>query len=121
MPAPDSLVSGRIPAAAGMAAAAAAASCCLLPLALITIGVAGSGLMMTAMRYEWFTLPLGVFGLGGAYALYFRDRRSCSTAGCHFVGERGTRITLALASIIVAASLLLKFFPTWTAELLQRL
>lgn len=121
MPVPDSWVSERIPAAAGIAAATVAASCCLLPLALIAIGVAGSGLMMAAMRYEWFTLPLGVFGLGGAYALYFLDRRSCSTAGCHLVGERGTRITLALASIIVAAALLLRLFPAWTAELLQRL
>ena len=43
---------GRLPGAAGVAAAVLAASCCLLPLALIATGVAGTGLMMTMMRYE---------------------------------------------------------------------
>ena len=72
--------SERLPAATGVVAALLAASCCLLPLALIATGVAGAGLMMTMMRYEWLTLPLGVGGLAGAYALYFRERRRCDTA-----------------------------------------
>ncbi len=97
-----------------------AASCCLLPLALIATGVAGAGLMMTMMRYEWLTLPLGLGGLGGAYALYFRERRRCDTAGCRLVGERTTKV-MGLATAVVTASLLLKLFPSWTAGLLQSL
>ena len=93
--------------------------------------------MMTMMRYEWLTLPLGVGGLGGAYALYFRERRRCDTAGCRLVGEGATRLMLSLgcrlvgegatrlmlslATVVVAVALLLKVFPAWTADILQRL
>ena len=114
-------VGGRIPAATGVVAALLAASCCLLPMALIVTGVAGAGLMMTMMRFEWLTLPLGVGGLAGAYALHFRERRRCDSAGCRLVGERGTRVLLGVATLVVIVALLLKFFPSWTAGLLQQL
>jgi len=125
-PGPDVAVRGtgvgeRIPAAAGVVAALLAASCCLLPMTLIVTGVAGAGLMMTMMRFEWLTLPLGVGGLAGAYALYFRERRRCDSAGCRLVGERGTRALLAVATLVVIVALLLKFSPSWTAGILQRL
>ena len=113
--------SERLPGAAGVVAAMLAASCCLLPLALIATGVAGAGLMMTMMRYEWLTLPLGVGGLAGAYALHFRERRRCDTAGCRLVGERATTLLLGVATAVVVVALLLKLFPSWTAEVLQRL
>lgn len=90
-------------------------------MALIVTGVAGAGLMMTMMRYEWLTLPLGVGGLAGAYALFFRERRRCDAAGCRLVGERGTWALLGVATVVVGTALLLKFFPSWTTGLLQRL
>ena len=111
----------RLPGATGVVAALLAASCCLLPLALIATGVAGAGLMMTMMRHEWLTLPLGVGGLGGAYALYLRERRRCDTVGCRLVGERPTKMLLGLATVVVTIALLLKFFPSWTADVLQGL
>ncbi len=114
-------VGERIPAATGVVAALLAASCCLLPMALIVTGVAGAGLMMTMMRFEWLTLPLGVGGLAGAYALHFRERRRCDSVGCRLVGERGTRALLGVATVVVIVALLLKFFPSWTARLLQQL
>ena len=113
--------SERLPAATGVVAALLAASCCLLPLALIATGVAGAGLMMTMMRYEWLTLPLGVGGLAGAYVLYFRERRRCDTAGCRVVGERATKVILGVATAVVAVALLLRLFPSWTAGVLQSL
>ena len=113
--------SERLPAATGVGAALLAASCCLLPLALIATGVAGAGLMMTMMRYEWLTLPLGVGGLAGAYVLYFRERRRCDTAGCRVVGERATKVILGVATAVVAVALLLRLFPSWTAGVLQSL
>lgn len=113
--------SERLPAATGVAAALLAASCCLLPMALIVTGLAGAGLMMTMMRYEWLTLPLGVAGLAGAYALFFRERRRCDAAGCRLVGGRGTQALLGAATVVVVTALLLKFLPSWTAGLLQRL
>ena len=113
--------SERLPAATGVVAALLAASCCLLPLALIATGVAGAGLMMAMMRYEWLTLPLGVGGLAGAYVLYFRERRRCDTAGCRVVGERATKVMLGVATAVVAVALLLRLFPSWTAGVLQSL
>ncbi len=77
--------------------------------------------MMTMMRYEWLTLPLGVFGLVGAYAFYFREQRRCVTAGCRLVGERATKIILGVATAVVAVALLLRLLPSWTADILQRL
>ncbi len=117
----DSRSADRLPAATGLVAAVLAASCCLLPLALIATGLAGAGLMMTMMRYEWLTLPLGVFGLAGAYALYFRERHRCDGVGCRLVGERTTKIALSVATAVVVVALLLKLFPSWTASILQRL
>lgn len=111
----------RLPGATGVVAAVLAASCCLLPLALIATGVAGAGLMMTMMRFEWLTLPLGVGGLAGAYALYFRERRRCDTAGCRLVGARPTKVVLGIATGVVMIALVLKLFPAWTAGLVQQL
>ena len=120
-PVTSTAVSERLPGAAGLVAALLAASCCLLPLALIGMGVAGAGLMMTMMRYEWITLPLGVVGLAGAYAFHVRERRRCDTAGCRLVGERATNVLLRVATAVVAVALLLRLFPSWTAAILQRL
>ena len=88
---------------------------------LIGMGVAGAGLMMTMMRYEWITLPLGVIGLAGAHAFQFRERRRCDTAGCRLAGERATNVLLGVATAVVAVALLLRLFPSWTAAILQRL
>ena len=120
-PAPSVGRKARLPAATGLVAAALAASCCLLPLALIATGLAGAGLMMTMMQFERITLPLGVGGLALAYALYLRARRQCDTAGCRLVGDRGTQVLLGLATVVVVVALVLKFFPSWAANLLQLL
>ena len=109
----------RVSTATGLVAALLAATCCLLPLALIAMGLAGAGLMMSMMRYEWLTLPLGVLGLAGAYVLHFRNRRQCNTASCRFVGGRLNQAILTLATLIVAAALLLRVFPSWTSRVLQ--
>ena len=113
--------SARVSTATGLASALLAASCCLLPIALIVMGLAGAGLMMSMMRYEWLTLPLGVLGLAGAYVLHFRTRRQCTTAGCRFVGERLNLAMLVFATVVVAMALLLRVFPSWTSRLLAQL
>lgn len=113
--------SARVSTATGLVSALLAATCCLLPLALIAMGLAGAGLMMSLMRYEWLTLPLGVLGLAGAYGLHFRSRRQCTTAGCRFVGERLNVAMLGGATVIVTVALLLRVFPSWTSRLLAQL
>ena len=113
--------SARASTATSLLSALLAASCCLLPIALIAAGLAGAGLMMSAMRYEWLTLPLGVLGLAGAYGLHVRNRRQCTAAGCRFVGERLNLPRLVFATVVVAAALLLRVFPSWTSHLLAQL
>ena len=113
--------SARATTATSLLAALLAASCCLLPIALIATGLAGAGLMMSAMRYEWLTLPLGVVGLAGAYMLHVRNRRQCTAAGCRFVAERLNLAMLVFATVVVAAALLLRVFPSWTSRLLAQL
>ncbi|MBI4521502.1 MAG: hypothetical protein HY701_11750 [Gemmatimonadetes bacterium] len=115
------LNSDRLPGVTGVVAALLAASCCILPLALIATGIAGAGLMMTMMRLEWVTLPLGVVGLAGAYGAYWSHERRCQTAGCRFVGRRTTQVILILATLVVIVALLFRVFPSWIADLLQRL
>ncbi len=112
---------GRLPAATGAVAAVLAASCCLLPLVLIATGLAGAGLMMTMMRYEWLTLPVGVGALFVACMLHVRERSRCDAAGCRLVGERVTRVVLGVATAVVTVALLLKLFPSWTAGILEAL
>ena len=111
----------HLPAATGVVAAVLAASCCLLPLAAIATGLAGAGLMMTMMRYEWLTLPVGVGGLGVACLLYVREQRRCDATGCRLAGNRVTRTVLGFAAAVVALALLLKLFPSWTAGILEAL
>ncbi len=90
----------------------------MLPMAFIATGIASAGLMMSRMRYEWLTLPLGVTGLAGAFVVYTRRRKQCATQGCHFVGQRLNQLFLVLGTIVVVASLLLRVFPSWTSQLL---
>jgi len=107
-----------LPAFTGLVSAIVAASCCLVPIALIAGGIAGAGLMMTTMRYQVVTLPLGVGGLGAAYWMYARHRRHCASVGCQFVGQRATQAILGLATAVVVFAILLVIFPSWTASLL---
>ena len=65
----------RLPAVTSVLSAGLAASCCILPIALIAAGVASAGVMMSMMRYEWLTLPLGIAGLVAAFVVYIRRRR----------------------------------------------
>ena len=108
----------RLPAVTSVLSAGLAASCCILPMAFFAAGLASAGLMMSMMRYEWLTLPLGVTGLAGAFVAYTRRRKQCATNGCRFVGQRFNQLFLILGTIVVVASLLLRVFPSWTSQLL---
>jgi mercuric ion transport protein len=119
---PGALPGGApLPGATGLIAALLAATCCILPLLLILSGIAGAGVMMSMMRYEWLTLPLGTVGLAAAWGLYLRRKRRCETQACQFVGRRVNQVLLGVATVIVALALLLKIFPSWTAAILQSL
>ncbi len=111
----------RLPAVTSVLAAGLAASCCIVPIALIATGLASAGLMMSMVRYEWLTLPLGVAGLAGAFVAYTHHRRQCATTGCRFVGQRANQMFLILGSIVVVTALLLRVFPSWTSRILQAL
>jgi len=108
-----------LPGATSAVAALLASACCILPLVLIFTGIAGAGVMMSMMRYEWLTLPLGVGGLVVAWGLYFREKRRCKTQACRFVGRRMNQVMLGFGTLVILIALLLKIFPSWTAGILQ--
>ena len=108
-----------LPGATSAVAALLASACCILPLVLIFTGIAGAGVMMSMMRYEWLTLPLGVGGLVLAWGLYFREKRRCRTQACRFVGRRMNQVMLGFGTLVILIALLLKIFPSWTAGILQ--
>ena len=108
-----------LPGVTSAVAALLASACCILPLVLIFTGIAGAGVMMSMMRYEWLTLPLGVGGLVVAWGLYFREKRRCRTHACRFVGSRINQVMLGFGTLVIVIALLLKIFPSWTATILQ--
>lgn len=116
---PVSTAAASLPGATSAVAALLASACCILPLVLIFTGVAGAGVMMSMMRYEWLTLPLGVVGLAVAWGLYFREKRRCDTQACRFVGRRMNHVMLGFGTLVIVLALLLKIFPSWTAGILQ--
>jgi len=113
------MLENRLPAVTSVLSAGLAASCCILPIALIAVGLASAEFMISMMRYEWLTLPLGVAGLIGAFVAYARCLQQCVTTGCQFVGQRVNQAFLILGTAIVATALLLRFFPSWTSHILQ--
>jgi len=86
---------------------------------LIFTGIAGAGIMMSMMQYEWLTLPLGVIGMVAAWGLYLREKQRCETEACRFVGRRMNQVMLGFGTLVIVIALLLKIFPSWTASILQ--
>ncbi len=105
--------------AVSMASAFVASLCCLLPLTVVLLGLGSGAFMMITMQYRTIFLPIGVIGVSLGYYLYFRERRRCTNLGCTLVGGRTHLILLVLATVAVAASLILDIFPELTSEVLQ--
>jgi len=96
-----------------------ASLCCLLPLAVILLGLGSGAFMMVTIQYRYIFLPVGVIGLGTGYYLYFKEKQRCSGIGCTFVGRKTNLALLLAATVMVAAALLLDFFPVLTSDYLQ--
>ena len=96
-----------------------ASLCCLLPLAVVLLGLGSGAFMMVTMQYRTIFLPIGVIGLALGYYLYFREKRRCTNSGCAVVGGKINLTLLALATVVVAAALILDIFPELTSEILQ--
>lgn len=101
--------------------AALASLCCLLPLAVIVLGLGSGAFMAVTMRYRSLLIPAGVLGVAAGFVLYARERRRCDTLGCRMAGSRITLAVLLVASVIVAASIVLDRFPEMTSDLLAHL
>jgi len=95
--------------------------CCLLPLGVIVLGLGSGAFMAVTMRYRWLLIPAGVLGVAAGFVLYARERRRCDALGCRMAGSRVTLAVLLLASVIVAASIVLDRFPDLTSDVLARL
>ena len=100
--------------------AALSSLCCLLPLAIIVLGLGSGAFMAVTMQYRWILIPTGVLGILAGFVLYARERRRCDALGCRMAGSKITLALLIVASLVVAASILLDRFPEMTSELLAR-
>ena len=100
--------------------AALSSLCCLLPLAVITLGLGSGAFMALTMQYRWILIPAGVVGILAGFALYIRERRRCDALACRMAGSRLTLALLALASLVVATSIVLDRFPEITSDLIAR-
>lgn len=95
--------------------------CCLLPLGVIVLGVGSGAFMAVTMQYRWIFIPAGVLGVTLGFVLYGRERRRCARLACRTAGSRVTLALLIVASVVVAASIILGRFPEVTSDLLARL
>lgn len=104
----------------GVVAAGISSLCCLLPLAVILLGLGSGAFMATTMRYRAIFLPAGVLGVGLGWLLYLREGGRCTSLGCRRAGRPLNLGLLLLATLVVAAALVLDLFPNVTADVLTR-
>lgn len=96
-----------------------ASLCCLLPLAVVVLGLGSGAFMAVTMQFRPIFLPLGVIGVALGYYLYFKEKGRCSSLGCAFVGKRLNLALLGIATVLLAAELLLVAFPEVLSRLLM--
>jgi hypothetical protein len=101
--------------------ALASSLCCLLPLAVIVLGLGSGAFMAATMQYRWLLIPAGLVGVAGGFVLYVRERRRCDALGCGMAGSRTTLTVLIVATVVVAAAIVLDQFPEMTSDLLMSL
>jgi len=96
-----------------LAALGVCAACCLLPLALLSVGVAGacvSGLDAFA-AYKWPLIAVALALLGyGFYAAYIRPKRTCAMGvACDVCGtSRTVRVGLWIATILTIGGIVVQ-------------
>lgn len=93
-----------------LAALGVCAACCLLPVAMLSIGVASAwaGAMDSLAPYKWIFIGLAVALLGyGFYATYWKARPGCTVGKtCRVCGpSRATRVSLWIATLLVVAGI----------------
>src|SRR6266508_920137 len=96
-----------------------ASLCCLLPLAVVLLGLGSGAFLMVTMQYRSIFLPIGVVGVALGYYFYFREKRRCTNLGCAVAGGKVNLVLLLGATVVVAAALVLDFFPELTSNILQ--
>src|SRR6266849_6391343 len=101
-------------AAGGLLGALAASSCCILPLVLFGLGVSGAwiGNFTRLAAYQPYFLAATLACLGYGYWLVFRSSKLACADGeacARPLPNRIVKISLILATILVAAALGLDF------------
>ena len=104
----------------GLVAAGVSSLCCLLPLLVILLGLGSGAFMMTTMQYRTIFIPAGILGVGLGWFLYRRERKRCTSLECRMPGRPLNLALLLLATLVVAAAVVLDQFPNVTADLLSR-
>ena len=102
------MISNYIPSLTSITGAFASLSCCVLPMALLSVGVAsGSSLAAVFGPWNWLLFPLGWVGLAFGYYSFLRQRKRCQQEKC---AVRGGRINLVFLGVATTMMLISGYF-----------
>lgn len=93
----------------GVVSVVLASACCVGPLLLLALGLGGTVLGSFFSRYHWHLQIGSLIVLAVAWYKFLKERKKCRTAECDMKGEKMTRITLGIVTLIVAAFIGLNF------------
>jgi mercuric ion transport protein len=101
----------KLMAAGGILGTLAASSCCILPLSLLSLGIPGAwiGNFTQLAPYQPYFIATTLLFLGYGYRLVYRPGTRTCAEGETCARRSSNRISLILATILVAAALGLDF------------
>ena len=74
------------------------------PLLLVVVGMSGVlGLGALFSRYHWWFVGGAALLLGWAWRMYFKERAQCEDQHCEMKGKQQAKITLTIATVLVAS------------------
>lgn len=86
----------------GIASAVLASACCVGPIVLVLLGLGGSVLGAFLAEYHWHLQIGAVVVLALAWWIFLHERKRLCTIASDRKGEKVTKTTLGIVSIIVA-------------------
>lgn len=94
----------------GMLSALVASVCCVGPALLVLLGLGSLGIGALIGRYHWWFIAIAMGLLTISWRSYLGEARRCRTAQCEMKQGKSTRISLIIASCIVATFILLNLY-----------
>ncbi|MBI4558680.1 MAG: copper ion binding protein [Candidatus Hydrogenedentes bacterium] len=96
---------------AAVLSALTVSACCLPPLILLLFSIGSATAAAALAQYHLWFLGAGAVLLGISYAMYFRERRACSTASCRMKNRKLTVASLVFGTLVVGAFAANSIYP----------